>query len=120
MHSPPTASGVGWGCMKEKWCRGDRRRLWRYLLQGTVCVGTIVHTSPLLYSRPPPPPHTHTHAHAQVQLGGWDQSQYGYWATNGNLSIARQFNSYVNRAQNDFIAIAAARMKEAVAKQVGA
>ncbi len=55
----------------------------------------------------------------QVKLGGWDQSQYGYWATNGNLTIARQFNSLVNRAQNDFTAIAAARMREAVAKQVG-
>ena len=58
-------------------------------------------------------------SYGQVKLGGWDQSQYGYWATNGNLTIARQFNSLVNRAQNDFTAIAAARMREAVAKQVG-
>jgi hypothetical protein len=36
--------------------------------------------------------------------GGWDQSQYGYWATNMSDRIVAQGigKAHVQRAQNDF------------------
>ena len=55
----------------------------------------------LLQCSTPIPPYL---ASLQTMLGGWDQSQYGYWASNMSDRFVAQGigKAHVQRAQNDF------------------
>ena len=87
--------------------------MWTHVLEEVGCLGWALRPHAMILSQHPVV-RTRLTANVQVHRGGWDQTQYGYWASTMSDRI-KQFainQAFIPRSQNAFDQIELKRMQK--------